>query len=204
LNLLVTLDVLLPGMDGWDFLERMEASPRLRDVPVIVISIVADASRGFALGAASVLQKPVGRAELLDAVRGLALRGDGRRPRVLIVDDDPRAVDILAAFLPAEEFDTLRAYGGQEAIDLARREKPDLILLDLLMPEVSGFDVVRELCADDATAAIPIVIVTSKLLDAADRAALNGHVSRIVEKAGLDSRQLLAEARRALAGQLRR
>ncbi len=195
---LVTLDILLPGMDGWEFLQRLEQSPRLRDVPVIVLSIVPDEKRGLALGASAVLQKPVSRAELMEAVGGLGLRRASGKARVLIVDDDQRAVDILAAYLPADEFETIRAYGGREAIALTRSAKPDLILLDLLMPEVSGFDVVRELGGDSATAAIPIIVVTAKLLDAEDRAALNGHVRRIVEKAGLDGRLLLGEARRAL------
>ncbi len=197
---LVTLDILLPGMDGWDFLQHMEASPRLREVPVIVLSIVADAQRGFALGAAAVLQKPVGRAELLDTVTALVGTCRPGKMRVLIVDDDPRAVEIIAAFLPPDEFETLRAYGGREAIALARSAMPDLILLDLLMPEVSGFDVARELDGGSETATIPIVVVTSKLLDAADRAALNGHVSRIVAKAALDGHALAGEVRRALAG----
>ncbi len=200
---LVTLDILLPGTDGWAFLGRMKRSPQLRDVPVIVLSIVADATRGFALGAADVLQKPVGREELLEALEKVGIRRASGRARVLIADDDPRAVDILAAYLPAKDYEVLRAHGGREAIDLARREKPDLILLDLLMPEVSGFDVVRELDGWSETATIPIVVVTAKLLEAADRAAFNGRVRSIVEKAGLDSRMLVSEARRALASRHR-
>ncbi|MBI4989966.1 MAG: response regulator [Rhodocyclales bacterium] len=195
---LVTLDILLPGSDGWALLERMKQSPKLRDVPVIVVSIVADQGRGFALGAACVLQKPVGRAELMEALAKIGIGRGERRARVLIADDDPRAVDILAAYLPPAEFEVLRAYGGREAIEQARGDKPDLILLDLLMPEVSGFDVVAALSADSATSAIPIIVVTAKLLDAEDRAALNGRVRGIVEKAGLDSTMLKSEVRRAL------
>jgi signal transduction histidine kinase/CheY-like chemotaxis protein len=197
---LVTLDILLPGTDGWSFLETMKQSPHLRDVPVIVVSIVADQARGFALGASCVLQKPVGRAELMAALAKVGIGGDGRRDRVLIVDDDPRAVDILAAYLPAAGYEVLCAHGGREAIDLVRGMRPDLILLDLLMPEVSGFDVVDALHADPQTATIPIIVVTAKLLDAADRAALDGRVRGIVEKAGIDGSVLGREVRRALAG----
>jgi CheY-like chemotaxis protein len=195
---LVTLDILLPGTDGWALLERMKQSPELRDVPVIVVSIVADQGRGFALGAACVLQKPVGRAELMEALAKVGLCRTNGKARVLIADDDPRAVDILAAYLPPAEFEVVRAFGGREAIERVCDARPDLILLDLLMPDVSGFDVVAALAGDRATSAIPIIVVTAKLLDAEDRAALNGRVRGIVDKAGLDSTMLTNEVRRAL------
>jgi CheY-like chemotaxis protein len=109
-------------------------------------------------------------------------------------------VDILAAYLPPAEFEVVRAYGGQEAIDRARDKRPDLILLDLMMPEVSGFNVVDALRGDPRMSAIPIIVVTAKLLDAAERIALDGRVRGIIDKAGLDSGTLVEEVRRALNG----
>ena len=120
---------------------------------------------------------------------------------VLVVDDDPKAVEVIAAFLPAPAYTVMRAYGGSEAIALAQRVRPDLLLLDLMMPEVNGFDVVEVLQSDPHTARIPILVVTAKQITAEDRAALNrhpDHVIRIVEKSGFDKLRFIAEVRRAL------
>ena len=117
---------------------------------------------------------------------------------MLIVDDDPKAVEILAAYLGEPGYTVLRAFGGKDGIGLALRELPDLLVLDLMMPEVSGFDVVEALKARPETAAIPIVVVTSKELTAADRAQLNGSVATILEKASFDHGRFIAEVRRAL------
>jgi CheY-like chemotaxis protein len=107
----------------------------------------------------------------------------------------------MAAFLPAPAYAVVRAYGGGEAITLAQRLRPDLIVLDLMMPEVSGFDVVDALQGDTETASIPILVVTAKQITVEDHAALSrdpGHVIQIVEKAGFDKLRFVAEVRRAL------
>ncbi len=121
---------------------------------------------------------------------------------VLIVDDDPKAVEVIAAFLPSPAYTVARAYNGNEAIALAQRLRPDLILLDLMMPDVSGFDVVRALQKDPATARIPILVVTAKHITADDRAALStdaGEAIPIVEKAGFNRVAFVTEVRRALS-----
>jgi len=196
----IVLDILLPGMDGWDFLARIKqpGSP-WANTPVVICSIVADAKRGYSLGAAQVLQKPVGREDLATALARLGLRPSARpQSKVLIVDDDVTAVDLLAAYLAEPGYTALRAHGGREGIDLARREHPDLLVLDLLMPEVSGFDVVEALKAHPETVDIPIIVVTAKEITAADRAALNGHVMAILEKSAFDHGRFAAEVHRAL------
>ncbi|HET6719167.1 MAG TPA: response regulator, partial [Rhodocyclaceae bacterium] len=201
----IVLDILLPDMDGWDFLARIKqpGSP-WADTPVVICSIVADPRRGFSLGAAQVLQKPVGRDELAAALSRLGLRPPTRpHSKVLIVDDEVSAVDLLAAYLAEPGYTALRAYGGREGIETARREHPDLLVLDLLMPEVSGFEVVEALKGQAETAAIPIIVVTAKQVTAADRQALNGHVLAILEKADFDHGRFAAEVRRALATGLR-
>lgn len=197
----IVLDILLPGMDGWDFLARIkQAASPWADTPVVICSIVADARRGFSLGAAQVLQKPVGREDLAAALARLGLHPPAHpQSKVLIVDDEVSAVDLLAAYLGEPGYSALRAYGGREGIEMARREHPDLLVLDLLMPDVSGFDVVQALKAQPETARIPIIVVTAKQVTAADRAALNGHVLTIIEKADFDHEQFAAEVRRALA-----
>lgn len=198
----IVLDILLPGMDGWDFLACCKAagSP-WAGVPVVIASVAADSQRGFSLGAAQVLQKPVSRTELVDALHRVGLCPPaGKDCKVLIVDDDPKAVDLLAAYLAEPGYAVLRAYGGREGIAMARDERPDLLVLDLMMPEVTGFDVVEALRGQAETAAIPVIVVTAKTLTAEDRAQLNGDVVAIMEKASFNHGRFAAEVRRAMAG----
>jgi CheY-like chemotaxis protein len=116
------------------------------------------------------------------------------------VDDDPKAVELIAARLIGMPLTLLRAHGGREAIDLARQELPKLIILDLMMPEVNGFEVVEELNARAETAAIPILIVTAKEVSQSDRTRLNGHITTIIQKGGLEGHRFTAEVRRAMSG----
>jgi signal transduction histidine kinase/DNA-binding response OmpR family regulator len=198
---LITLDLMLPGMDGWELLGRLKQMKSLRHVPIVIVSIVADRNKGFALGAAAVMQKPLSRQELYDSLVALGLipLNAGGTLQILIVDDDPRAVDLVALHVDGLASKILRAYGGRDAIDIARRELPDLIVLDLMMPHVTGFDVVLALHEQPGTANIPILIVTSKTITAEDRGKLNGLVATILEKGDFDGSRLASEVRRAVA-----
>jgi CheY-like chemotaxis protein len=163
---------------------------------------VADRKKGFALGASAVMQKPISRQELYESLveLGLCPVSPGRTLKVLVVDDDPKAVELIAIRVPSLGKCVLRAYGGREAIDAARRELPDLIVLDLMMPGVNGFDVVAALNERPATARIPIIVVTAKRITDEDRARLNGSVTTVMEKAGFDPEHFMTEVRRALWG----
>jgi PAS domain S-box-containing protein len=199
---LITLDLQSPHIDGWEFLQRIRDSGSLAHVPVVMIADLAASNMALAGGAAAVLQKPVSRAQLKTTLDNLGLHPvEQHTHTLLVVDDDPKAVEVIASFLPAPAYAVVRAYGGHEAIALAQQVRPDLILLDLLMPEVSGFDVVEALARDADTARIPILVVTAKQITAQDRAALNRHpdkVIHIVEKAAFNRGRFLAEVRRAL------
>ncbi|MFQ5582582.1 MAG: response regulator, partial [Mariprofundaceae bacterium] len=195
---LITLDILLPGMDGWDFLARIRENKSTLHIPVVVVSIVADEKKGFSLGASEVLQKPVRKRVLLAAVAGIAPREKGQPMTVLVVDDDPKTVDVMARHLESAHFSVLRAYGGQEGIDLATSELPGLILLDLMMPEVSGFNVVDALKASKETAHIPIIILTAKTITEEDRQRLNGDIMKIVEKSSFNHGSFIVEVDRAM------
>src|SRR5436309_847732 len=197
---LITLAIMLPQMDGWELLTRFKQIRALKHVPIVIVSIVADRNKGFALGAAAVMQKPISRQELYDSLvdLGLVPVAHGGSLQVLIVDDDPRAVELIALHVADLASKVLRAYGGADAIEMARRELPDLIVLDLLMPEVNGFDVVAALHENPGTATIPILIVTSKSITAQDRDDLNGFVSTMMVKADFDGDRFALEARRAL------
>jgi CheY-like chemotaxis protein len=199
---LITLDILLPNMEGWEFLGRLKQVPMLQRIPVVIISIVADPNKGTALGAAAVLQKPISRQELYNSLVDLGLLplARGQTFKVLVVDDDPKAVEVITTRILDLAGTVLRAPGGREAIDIARRELPDVIVLDLMMPEVTGFDVVEALQETPDTARIPILVVTAQQVTAEDRAKLTGHVTTIMEKTEFDSDRFTAEIRRAMSG----
>jgi PAS domain S-box-containing protein len=201
---LITLDVMLPNMDGWEFLARLKKIPELRRIPVVIISIVADRNKGFSLGAAAVMQKPISRQELYESLVDLGLfpvARDGTLT-VLVVDDDPKAVELIAVRILGLASTVLRAYGGREAIDVARRKLPDVIVLDLMMPDVNGFDVVAALNEQPETASIPILVVTAKAITSDDRAKLNRYATTIMEKAEFNADRLTAEVRRAMSGRV--
>jgi CheY-like chemotaxis protein len=195
---LITLDIMLPNMDGWDFLNRIKQMPELRRVPVVIVSIVADRNKGFSLGAAAVMQKPMSRQELCDSLSDLGFPlSPGQTLKVLVVDDDPKAVELIAVRLVGLASTVLRAHSGQEAIDLARLQLPDVIVLDLMMPDVNGFDVVEALNEHPDTARIPLLVVTAKEITDEDRAKLHGYVAAVMEKADFNSERFATEVRRA-------
>lgn len=199
---LITLDIHLPGIDGWEFLARIRESDTLARVPVVIIAGLADSNMALTGGASAVLQKPIGRAQLKASLDNLGLHPKASNTHtILVVDDDPKAVEVIAAFLPSPSYAVVRAYGGSEAITLAQRLRPDLILLDLMMPEVNGFDVVEALRRNTTTACIPILVVTAKQITEQDRATLNRNPNQlihIVEKAGFNQSRFVAEVKRAL------
>ena len=199
---LITLDIMLPKMDGWELLGRLKRIPALKHTPIVIVSIVADRNKGFALGAAAVMQKPLSRQELYDSLTDLDLipLEPGGQLRILVVDDDPAEVALIELYIDGLAGKILRAYGGRDGIEIARREIPDLIVLDLMMPEVNGFDVVAALHDDPETASIPILVVTAKQITAEDRDKLNGYVSTIMEKGDFDAGHFAIEIRRAMSG----
>jgi CheY-like chemotaxis protein len=125
---------------------------------------------------------------------------DGKRLKILVVDDDPAAVELMAVRVLSMSGIVIRAYNGREAIDAARRECPDLIILDLMMPELSGFEVVSVLNEQRETAHIPVIVVTSKEITSEDRIRLNGYVTAIMNKGDFDPDRFTEEVRRAMAG----
>ena len=197
----ILLDILFEnGPGGWEFLERLRDAPEHTNIPVVVVSIAADLGRGLALGALQVLQKPVAGTDLLRAVGalGLAPGKTGESPRVLVVDDDPRSVEHVARRLEQAGMSVTRAYGGREALAAIATDGFSAMVLDLMMPEVSGFDVVRELRAHEATADFPIIILTAKVLEPAERAVLEKSVHGVLSKEDWDDGKFLQVIRGAI------
>jgi DNA-binding response OmpR family regulator len=197
---LITLDILLPGMDGWDFLARIKELPTWTDIPVVVVSVAADHEVGLSLGAAAVMQKPIGRNDFAHELEKLGFEpAPDREVKVLVVDDDPNTVDLMSAYLCQPGYSVLRAFGGQEGIELTQRHLPDVVVLDLLMPDVGGIEVVEALKRNEATAQIPVIVVASRQFTPDDREQLNRHALSVIDKSGLGRERFLGEVRRAFS-----
>jgi signal transduction histidine kinase/CheY-like chemotaxis protein len=201
----ITLDILLPDLDGWELLNALKRDEDTRDIPVLVVTVVDEPELGRALGAHDYFVKPVDSKALLSRLDHYTFTTRVRENRVtvLAVDDEPSNVDRLAALLEPVGFSVLKAYGGATAIEMARAQLPDLILLDLMMPDLNGFDVVSELKSDSETSEIPILIVTAKDLDARDKRLLNGQVAAVLQKGSTAGVELLAWLRQLLGERIR-
>jgi len=184
----ITLDVLMPGMDGWAVLTALKADPALADIPVIVLTIVDDKRMGYALGAAEYVTKPIDRERLAVLLQQYRC---ARPPcPVLVIEDDADTRQMLRRTLEREGWAVTEAANGRVALERVAACQPDLILLDLAMPEMDGFAFIEALRRQEAWQAIPVVVITAKDLTPADRQRLNGYVEQILQK-GAYSREAL-------------
>jgi PAS domain S-box-containing protein len=181
----ITLDILLPDQDGLDVLAQLKSFPETQDIPVVVVSITENRELGLTLGAVDWLVKPPTHADFLAAVRRVVGGSETvNAPTVLVVDDEQPTIELLTDMLSTHGFRVLAAPDGRRGIALARSQRPDLIVLDLMMPELTGFDVVRELRSFPETGDIPILIFTVKDLTTEERKQLRGSVQAVVTKSG--------------------
>jgi len=189
----ITLDILLPDVDGWEVLTQLKRDDETSDIPVIVVSVVDNPDLGTALGALDYFVKPVDAKDLVNRLSNFNFKrkAGGRQVCVLVVDDEAVNRDWLKHVLEPAGFKVTLAGGGEEGIELARSRKPDVVMLDLLMPKVTGFDVVAALGDDEATRSIPIMVLTAKHLTMADIDQLNGHVSTIIRRGSTGAVDLL-------------
>jgi signal transduction histidine kinase/CheY-like chemotaxis protein len=189
----ITLDVMMPGMDGWAVLTKLKEEPAVAEIPVIMLTIVDDKHFGHALGATEYLTKPVDRDRLSSVVRKLT------KPttpgKVLIVDDDPEVREMLVRTLERQDWMASTAEDGRAGLDAVAAGKPDLILLDLMMPRMDGFEFVSELRKQQDWRSIPIIVITAKTLTNEDRLALQGHVQKVLQKGDFSLDALLTELR---------
>lgn len=188
---LITLDVVMPGMDGWSVLQALKSDPELASIPVIMTTIVAEQGLGYALGAADYLVKPVTREKLHDVLTRHDCFRSARR--ALVVEDDPESRSLLSAVLEKEGCDVVAVSDGVQALRSMAGCKPDVILLDLMMPNMDGFAFAAELQRREEWRAIPVVVVTAKDLTAEDRMRLNGRVTDIVQKGGNSEESLIKQ-----------
>ena len=189
----ITLDVMMPGMDGWAVLTKLKEDPLMADIPVVMLTIVDDKHFGHALGATEYLTKPVDRERLSAVIR--KLRKPAAPGRVLVVDDDPEVREMLVRTFGRQGWATATAEDGRYGLDAVAQRMPDLIVLDLMMPRMDGFEFVSELRKNQAWRAIPIIVVTAKTLTKEDRDLLQGHVQKVLQKGDFSLDELLVELR---------
>ena len=194
----IVLDIRLGGEDAWAFISELRRRPETVVTPVIVISSIDDQAKGLALGASAYAIKPVHRVWLLGTLDRLLDRTGSRR--VLVIDDDEIARYLVRTHLAGAPFQIKEAVGPGEGLREARAERPDAIVLDLIMPEMSGFDVLARLKEDPVTMDIPVVVLTSKTLTDEERRLLAPHALRILSKDALAHGDAAHDLRAALSG----
>ncbi len=187
----ITLDVLMPGTDGWAALRALKADAELSDIPVIMLTIVDEKNLGFALGASEYLSKPVDSDQLISILEKYRSTDDSRA--ILVVDDDPSAREMLARMLVKEGWKVTEAENGRAALERVAEKLPQLILLDLMMPEMDGFEFLREMRKNKEWRTVPVIVVTAKDLTQEDRLQLNGYVEKILQKGAYGKDELLRE-----------
>ncbi|MBE7472776.1 MAG: hypothetical protein DPW09_12050 [Anaerolineae bacterium] len=203
----ITLDVIMPGVDGWAVLTTLKAEAALADIPVIMVTIVNDKSLGYTLGASDYMTKPIERERLLALLEKYRPISDDETgivtPLILTVDDDADMRDMIRRTLEKQGWQVSEADNGQAGLERIAAQQPDVILLDLMMPKMDGFDFVAALRQNEAGRAIPIVVVTAKEITPAERQRLNSHVEKILQKGTFSREQLLAEVRDLVTASLR-
>ena len=188
---IIVLDVMMPTMDGWSVLTRLKGDPELSDIPVVMLTMVNNREMGFSLGVDDYMLKPIDRTDFVATLRKYCTRGDS--PTVLVVEDDLPTREMLRASLEREHFTVAEAGNGIEALGQLAVMRPALILLDLMMPEMDGFQFTREVRTHPEWRNIPIVVMTAKDITADDRSRLDGKVSLILQKGACGREELLAE-----------
>ena len=194
----ITLDMLMPGKSGWDTLFHLKTTPATAAIPVLVVSIVDNKARGFTMGAAEYLIKPIQKSALLAALQK-HLGRDGS-PNILVVDDEPACLQVATEMLDAAGYHSTTAANGKEALQQLSVNRVDAILLDLLMPEMDGFDLLRAMAENEATRSIPVLVVTSKELSLSEKEFLHHATQGVFLKATSSWRdQVLTQLRKATA-----
>ena len=194
----ILLDIILRDEDGLELLRELKRDPTMRDIPVVIESVLSDPRRALALGASEYLVKPIQRHTLLDRLSGLVRPGPGApRPTILVIDDDPTVCDLLASTLGPAGYHVLTCESGRRGIELALQEQPDLVVVDLILPDISGFQIIETLAADARTSGVPIILLTAATLSEYERERLTREVHLLARKGDISMSRLLETVDRA-------
>jgi CheY-like chemotaxis protein len=190
----ITLDIVMPGTDGWQVLHGLKADPATRDIPVLLLTVVDQKDLGYRLGAADYLLKPFDRDDLIAALQRVA----PHCRRLLVVDDDPHVADLVRQSLEDQPYQIDTAGDGLAALDAIAERRPDVILLDLLMPRMDGFEVIASLQKDPERREIPVIVLTAKTLTRQEQRLLKEHALAVIQKGALDRDSLMTELKQVL------
>ena len=193
---LILLDVMMPGMDGWAVLRQIKTDPALEAIPVAMVTVVDDERMAFSLGASEYLAKPVDRGRLVEMADALT---SGAQGHALVVEDDDAARQVVVRALTTAGWKVTEAVNGQAGLERVAERRPDLILLDLMMPVMHGFEFMERLRENEATRDVPVVVLTAKELTTTEREFLSAHAQRVVQKSGEGASALLPLVRRVVA-----
>jgi signal transduction histidine kinase/CheY-like chemotaxis protein len=197
--LAITLDVMMPGTDGWTVLGRLKSDPLTADIPVVMLTIVDNKNLGYALGAADYITKPVDRDRLASILKRYQAAGLNS---ALIVEDDVNSREMISRMLESQGWHVRQAANGREGLEELARERPSVILLDLMMPEVDGFQFLDELHRHPEWKDVPILVVTAKELTSEERQRLNGNVSRVLQKGSYQKHELVEQVSQMVASRI--
>jgi len=195
----ITLDVMMPSMDGWTVLGRLKNDPATADIPVVMLTIVDNRNLGFAMGAAEYLTKPIDRERLAQVL--LRYRTEDHN-EALVVEDEPDSREVMRRMLETEGWKVREARNGREALTELSRSVPSVLLLDLMMPEMDGFELLEEIEKKPQWKDLPVLVVTARELSAEDRARLDGHVDRVLRKEPYGNPELIDQVARIVAARV--
>ncbi len=190
----ITLDIIMPEMDGWEVLQKLKTNARTKNIPVIIVSVSNDKDTGFALGAVGYINKPVDKDLLILEIKTINKTPDS----VMIVDDNEFELKQMTEIIEAEGINTILATGGKECIKLLEEKVPDILVLDIMMPDMDGFKVLKKIRKNPKTRDLPVIIVTAKDLTKEDKTRLIGKVSSIIAKSDTTPQYLYKEIKRII------
>ena len=192
----ITLDVVMPDLSGWNVLSALKGDPALAAIPVVMVTITDEKRRAFALGAAGYVMKPIERTQLLALMA--PWRASARATRVLVVEDDPDQLASISAALTGPSWQVVEAGNGRVGLERMRESPPDVIVLDIMMPEMDGFEFMAQLQTNPDWERIPVFVVTALDLSEQDRRRLNVGIGKILSKGSFSPRDLAARIRNLL------
>jgi DNA-binding response OmpR family regulator/anti-sigma regulatory factor (Ser/Thr protein kinase) len=189
----ILLDIVMPGTDGWQVLQELKTDPVTANIPVIFLTIVDKKALGLRLGAAAYLLKPLDPLAVRDALHRVIDSTPSMQKQILVIDDDPNIADMLRQFLPESDFWLEAALDGKSGLRAIEAKRPDIILLDLLMPGLDGFGVIERLRSDPKMRELPIIVISAKELTSAEAARLRETVALVMKKQGFEGEKLVDE-----------
>jgi signal transduction histidine kinase/DNA-binding response OmpR family regulator len=198
----ITLDVIMPEVDGWSTLNQIKADPELADIPVILITMIDDRQKAFTLGAADYMVKPIDREQLARVINRFVC--EHPPCTVLVVDDDEAIREMLRRTFTREGWNVIEAENGRIGLERLANTQPELVLLDLMMPEMDGFQFLEELRKSETNRRLPVIVLTAKTLTTEDRLRLNGSVEKVLQKGALTLQELEYELKTLVAACLQR